>query len=113
LGVKVLRHALEANPSTGNLYRLAKEMPNPISGLALAQESKKARPGRGRVLADGGGNLVRYAIFAYPSRPVEDVRSIHDFPPKRFRCLGPRLAPDALRYNLALANKGDGGRGNF
>ncbi|MDB6066341.1 MAG: hypothetical protein JWR26_2549 [Pedosphaera sp.] len=109
MGVKVLRQALETNPFNPEIwYRLAKEMPNPISGLAVAQESMKHGPGGDEYWRTVEGNVVRYAIFSYPIPDrVEDVRSIYAFLESASGALERRLSPDALRYNLALANKGD------
>jgi len=83
-------------------------MPNPISGLALAQESMKHGPGADEYWRTVEENVVRYAIFAYPFQTGSRMSpQYHDFLQSASGALDHRLAPDALRYNLALANKGD------
>jgi hypothetical protein len=52
--------------------------------------------------------VTRYAIFPHPiPERVEDVRSIYDFLQAHSGIASDHFAPEVLKYNLALANKGD------
>lgn len=108
LGVELLQHALEANPFNPEIwYRLANETPDAMSGLAIAKASMKHEAGNEDYWRTVEESVIRYAICSHPMPENIDVlRKVYAFLNHASGTVH-ALAPDAARYNLALANKGD------
>jgi hypothetical protein len=108
-GAKLLRHALEINSFNPEIwYRLAREMPDAMSGLALGQVLLNRESGEPEYWRTVEEFVARYAILSHPiPARVDDIRSIHAFLLSASGATAGHLEPDVVRYNLALANKGD------